>query len=324
MSSISPMKVIQTVGSQETSLYESIGQSAVNEGKTETVYQSVERNEANESEYGDNNSPIRFNKSGTIINIHSSLENNEPESDRLKSNTLRINFDTVKKDKQKRIYTVEDDLRQELEKKLRFILSQRDLYEMNQIVYRCVSCNCQFSQEGKKSNKFPEIRCPDCKSTFVAEVHELSKSLDKPKYTERVSPAADIVKDSVVGDEQLKMFCLLNGCYVTSNNAKRSFQLSGPFATDSRLYLTSNKLMWLCADNERDTDIELCVTQLMSNLVEIERPAENIALINFLDETQNKCELWRRYFETKDIADSFLKAIAQSWEKLFGVPLFNT
>uniref|UniRef100_A0A1A9UWT1 LIP1 domain-containing protein n=1 Tax=Glossina austeni TaxID=7395 RepID=A0A1A9UWT1_GLOAU len=795
LSSISPMKIVQTIDNQETALYESIEQTAV-KGKTETVYQSIERNETNESEYGDNNSPIRFNKSGTIINTYSSLENNETQSsepeedeetyivytsdnkdaifltkssnflrerdpltertktkwslkilescDRLKSNTLRINFDTVKKDKQERVYTVEEDLCQELEKKLRFILSQRDLYEMNQIVYRCVNCKCQFSQEGKKSNKFSEIRCPDCKSTFVAEIHELSKSLDKPKYTERLSPAADIVKElpnaiitppiveqesypvaneeptdddnsigsanslnasssisqitsnnsdsslnsnqtcfidsstnlnnnrieelktngesdidiisnpsqssievldrdgnrqtseerhisqtsrlettdnfsntrsalegeigndlgerdneervnlivkeianpektfvsqvnltessssgsftdsictayeqqaqklanktkellhldakpqpcdnltlikeaegiaieknesiglssrfgaffqstnmlmssskkmidaedsaakgnsgdscqpykfnyvdfndidhrlklyfyqtkfeeknehfkwtvkgriysqqssntcnglvvmstckfylmeayasenddvkkwlrpimsctvdrlqqvqllpwkiglafqlkdwgsfllllhdisrtnslllhfannslpaqcdliyqpaeklvknlsSVVGDEQLKMFCLLNGCDVTSDNAKRCFQLSGLFATDSRLYLTSNKLMWLCADNEHDTDIELCVMQLMSNLVEIERPAENITLINFLDETHNKCELWRCYFETKDIADSFLKAIAQSWEKLFGVPLFNT
>uniref|UniRef100_A0A1A9ZHJ2 G domain-containing protein n=1 Tax=Glossina pallidipes TaxID=7398 RepID=A0A1A9ZHJ2_GLOPL len=67
-----------------------------------------------------------------------------------------------------------------------------------------------------------------------------------------------------------------------------------------------------------------CVMQLMWNLMEIKRPAENIALINFLDETHNKCELWRCYFETKDIADSFLNGIAPSWEKLFGVPLCNT
>uniref|UniRef100_A0A1A9ZQW9 ZAD domain-containing protein n=1 Tax=Glossina pallidipes TaxID=7398 RepID=A0A1A9ZQW9_GLOPL len=67
-----------------------------------------------------------------------------------------------------------------------------------------------------------------------------------------------------------------------------------------------------------------CVMQLMSNLVEIERPGENIALINFLDETHNKCELWRCHFETKDIADGFLNAVVQSWENLFGVPLFTT
>lgn len=30
--------------------------------------------------------------------------------DRTKSNTLRLNFDTVKKDKQERVYTVEEDL----------------------------------------------------------------------------------------------------------------------------------------------------------------------------------------------------------------------
>ncbi|KAL9877467.1 uncharacterized protein ACN2A1_013824 isoform 4-T5 [Glossina fuscipes fuscipes] len=725
-SSISPIKIMQTIDNQEASLYENIEQSAVNESKTETLHQSIERHETNESECGDNNSPIRFNKSGTIINIYSSVENNESESsepeedeetyivytsdnkdaifltkssnflrerdpltertktkwslkilescDRLKSNTLRINFDTVKKDKQERVYTVEEDLCQELEKKLRFILSQRDLYEMNQTVYRCVNCNCQFSQEGKKSNKFqgsanslnasssisqitsnnsdsslnsnqtcfidsstnlnnnnrienlktngesdidiisnpsqssievldrdgnrkiseerhicqaPHVEAIDNfsntrstferqvgnflnerdeeerlnlivkkiakpETTFVSQVNltessssgsftdsictayeqQAQKSANKTKellqldakpqlsdnltltkeadgfaiekdesiglsskcgaffqstnilmssskklndaenaaakgssngscqpykfnytdfndidhrlklyfyqtkfeekdehfkwtvkgriYSQQSSntcnglvvmstckfylmeayasenddvkkwlrpimsctvdrlqrvqllpwkiglafqlrdwgsfllllhdisrtnslllhfannslpaqcdliyqPAEKLVKSlvCVVGDEQLKMFCLLNGCDVTCDNAKRSFQLSGLFATDSRLYLTSHKLLWLCADNEHDTDIELCVMQLMSNLVEIERPTENIALINFLDETHNKCELWRCSFETKDLADSFLNAVAQSWEKLFGVPLFN-
>uniref|UniRef100_A0A1A9WES2 LIP1 domain-containing protein n=1 Tax=Glossina brevipalpis TaxID=37001 RepID=A0A1A9WES2_9MUSC len=797
-SSISSIKTIPIDSNQETSVFEDMEQSAVNQSKTDTFYQTAKNNITNENEHEDNNSLAnQINESSRAINdIYSSATNNESENsepeedeetyivytsgskdaifltkssnflrerdpltertktkwslkilescDRLKSNTLRINFDTVKKDKQERVYTVEEDLCQELEKKLRLILSQRDLYEMNQIVYRCVNCNCQFSQEEKKSNKSTEIHCPDCKSAFVAEIHELSRSLEKSRCTEKLSPAADIVKDlpaaiitpllveeenslvtndertdddnsigsanslnasssisqitsnnsdsslnsnqtcfidrsthinhdrieelktngesdidiisnpsqssievldrdgnrkiseercisqapnletindfsydpstlerefenainekeneinkngivetnvkseiapvaqfnltessssgsftdsicttyeqqaqklanktkefpqleaklqasdnltiikevdgfasekdenlglssrfgaffqstnmlmtsskklieseasaaknnnsnscqpykfnyvdfndidhrlklyfyqtkfeekdehfkliikgriynqqssnicnglvvmstckcylmeayasenddvkkwlrpimsctvdrlqqiqllpwkiglafqlrdwgsfllllqdisrtnslllyfannslpaqcdliyqpakslvkrlsSFVGDEQLNMFCLLNGCDVTCDNAKRSFQLSGLIATDSRLYLTSNKLLWLCEDNEHDNDIELCVMQLMSNLVEIERPAENVALINFLDETHNKCELWRCYFETSDLAASFLNAIAQSWEKLFGVPLFNT
>ncbi|XP_023296483.2 uncharacterized protein LOC111679191 isoform X2 [Lucilia cuprina] len=110
--------------------------------------------------------------------------------DRIKSNTLRINFDTVKKDKQERVYTVEEDLCQELEKKLRDILSQRDLTEMNQTIYRCVNCSCQFSQETKSKLKNSEIRCPDCKSCFVAEIHEIPKSLEKTNLVDKLSPAS--------------------------------------------------------------------------------------------------------------------------------------
>ncbi|XP_075149395.1 uncharacterized protein LOC142223398 isoform X2 [Haematobia irritans] len=113
--------------------------------------------------------------------------------DRIKSNTLRINFDTVKVDKQERVYTVEEDLCQELEKKLRDILSQRDLTEMNQTIYRCVNCNCQFSQEIKNTKQHFDIRCPDCKSTFIAEIHEIPKSLEKAATTslvDKLSPAS--------------------------------------------------------------------------------------------------------------------------------------
>ncbi|XP_061396733.1 dynein axonemal assembly factor 1 homolog [Musca vetustissima] len=111
--------------------------------------------------------------------------------DRLKSNTIRLNFDTVKVDKQERIYTVEEDLCQELEKKLRDILSQRDLSEMNQTIYRCVNCSCQFSQEIKNKIKNIEIRCPDCKSCFVAEIHVIPKSLEKSNILmDKLSPAS--------------------------------------------------------------------------------------------------------------------------------------
>ncbi|XP_004533912.1 uncharacterized protein LOC101448579 isoform X1 [Ceratitis capitata] len=109
--------------------------------------------------------------------------------DRIKSNTIRINFDTIRADKRERIYTVEDGLCQELERKLRDILSQRDLTEMNQTVYRCVNCTCQFAVETKYKSHHQDIHCPDCKSSFVAEIHDIPK----PKMdlvAEKLSPAA--------------------------------------------------------------------------------------------------------------------------------------
>uniref|UniRef100_A0A6P4EPI0 Serine/threonine-protein kinase 11-interacting protein n=1 Tax=Drosophila rhopaloa TaxID=1041015 RepID=A0A6P4EPI0_DRORH len=101
--------------------------------------------------------------------------------ERLKSNTLRMNFDTMRKDKQERIYCVENTLCQALEKKLRDILSLRDLTEMNISIYRCVNCLTQFTIEQKsKRYKTKDLRCPDCRSEYVAEVTELSTSLNKP------------------------------------------------------------------------------------------------------------------------------------------------
>ncbi|XP_017153705.1 serine/threonine-protein kinase 11-interacting protein isoform X1 [Drosophila miranda] len=124
--------------------------------------------------------------------------------ERLKSNTLRINFDTLRKDKQERIYCVENTLCQELEKKLRDILSQRDLTEMNIKIYRCVNCLIQFSMEQKiKRYRTEQLRCPDCRSVHVAEVTDLSTSLDKPSVEvaaePKLSPALIVEESPAMG-----------------------------------------------------------------------------------------------------------------------------
>ncbi|XP_037731171.1 serine/threonine-protein kinase 11-interacting protein-like isoform X2 [Drosophila subpulchrella] len=123
--------------------------------------------------------------------------------ERVKCNTLRIIFDTMRKDKQERIYCVESTLCRELEKKLRDILCQRDLNEMNISIYRCVSCLTQFTIEQKsKRHKKKDLRCPDCRSAYVAEVTELSSSLTK--HSEEVvaehkhSPPDILMEETVV------------------------------------------------------------------------------------------------------------------------------
>ncbi|XP_030377461.1 serine/threonine-protein kinase 11-interacting protein [Scaptodrosophila lebanonensis] len=131
--------------------------------------------------------------------------------ERIKSNMLRINFDTIRKDKKERIYCIENSLCQEVEKKLRDILSQRDLSAMNIVIYRCVSCNSKFMRENKQNQYRAEApRCPDCGSTFIAEVQDESSSLDKPsgknssvaaaqwQPSPNLSPAL-IVEESPVG-----------------------------------------------------------------------------------------------------------------------------
>lgn len=130
--------------------------------------------------------------------------------------------------------------------------------------------------------------------------------------------------NSAVMDEQLNMCSVLNCCEITCENAKRTFNVCCLLTTDSRLYLSSTKVGWLSTTDDHDNDdIELCITQFMSNLVEVEHCTDNVFIINFLDETQDKCELWKCTFETSENANSCLNAIAQSWEKLFGVPLIS-
>lgn len=121
------------------------------------------------------------------------------------------------------------------------------------------------------------------------------------------------------------MFSLINSCEIKVDDAVQSFPLSSLFTTDSRIYLSSGNISWLSVNlpSLNATDIPLSHTQLMSNLIEVEHPADNIFFINFLDETQDKCELWKCTFETKENAESCLNAIGQSWEKLFGVPLYS-
>ena len=91
--------------------------------------------------------------------------------DRIKSNVIRLNFDTIRKDKKERIYRMENECCQKLEKILREIMANRPLSEMNQVLYKCAKCNTQFSREvnpyfGKK-NEIGDLRCPECKNIYV-------------------------------------------------------------------------------------------------------------------------------------------------------------
>lgn len=67
--------------------------------------------------------------------------------ERIKSNLINLNFDTIRKDKKQREYRMDEKCCQELEKLLRDFLSARPLSEMNQVVYKCPKCNSQFCRE---------------------------------------------------------------------------------------------------------------------------------------------------------------------------------
>lgn len=68
-------------------------------------------------------------------------------------------------------------------------------------------------------------------------------------------------------------------------------------------------------------ELQVAQEQPMTNLIEIDDITDTSFTIHYLDEINNRTELWRCTFETNSCLDSTFKAIAQSWEVLFQVPL---
>lgn len=66
--------------------------------------------------------------------------------ERISSDVLRIRFDTIKRDKRERVYQLEKDEGRKLDDFLRDVLSQRPLSDI-MIIFRCLTCTLQFSQE---------------------------------------------------------------------------------------------------------------------------------------------------------------------------------
>lgn len=115
------------------------------------------------------------------------------------------------------------------------------------------------------------------------------------------------------------MLAILNECEISSDAKENNGHHLGLIITETHLYIIESIQNWI-ADRSPDGTIE-SYQQLMSNLVEIEKLADAKYRINFLDENQDKCELWTCSFETNSNAESTLNAISQSWEQLFGVSL---
>lgn len=66
--------------------------------------------------------------------------------ERISADVVRINFDTIKRDKRERVYRLDKDQGRKLDDFLRNILSQRPISDL-MIIFRCANCALQFSQE---------------------------------------------------------------------------------------------------------------------------------------------------------------------------------
>lgn len=66
--------------------------------------------------------------------------------ERISGDVVRINFDTIKRDKRERVYRLEKDQGRQLDDFLRNILSQRPITDL-MLIFRCANCALQFSHE---------------------------------------------------------------------------------------------------------------------------------------------------------------------------------
>lgn len=122
-------------------------------------------------------------------------------------------------------------------------------------------------------------------------------------------------------NEQLKMLAILENCETSIDDIITAQALVGLIITESELFLICPTHKWL--SDKYDVEIVTMQKQLMSNLVEVEKLDDATLRINFLDENQDKCELWTCSFIESSCLESTMNAISLSWEKLFGVPLAN-
>lgn len=123
------------------------------------------------------------------------------------------------------------------------------------------------------------------------------------------------------GNAQLKMLAILDNCETSIDETNTTLGLVGLIITEKELFLLCPTHQWL--SDKHDVEIVTLQKQFMDNLVEVEKLDNKTLKINFLDENQDKCELWTCSFIEDTCLESTMNAISISWEKLFGVPLAN-
>lgn len=150
---------------------------------------------------------------------------------------------------------------------------------------------------------FPDNSLPD------------SCSLD---YTISENITAKITK--LGGSSKIQMLCVLNECDKTLDGKSVSLKKLICVVTETNIILVQH-FNWI-SDDLKD-EIVSHSSQMMSNLVEVEQLSNKSFSLNFLDDIEEKCELWIIQFQTEACMSSTLNSIAECWEKLFGVPLLN-
>ncbi|XP_060865982.1 uncharacterized protein LOC132941813 isoform X4 [Metopolophium dirhodum] len=86
---------------------------------------------------------------------------------------LQLNFMTIRKNLNQRIYTMSDDDAKEFLNIISMQLESRTLSEMNQLVFKCIKCATIFCQESNRNVlKKRKNCCPSCDSYIIVQIEE--------------------------------------------------------------------------------------------------------------------------------------------------------
>ncbi|XP_050443704.1 uncharacterized protein LOC126847486 isoform X2 [Adelges cooleyi] len=87
---------------------------------------------------------------------------------------IQINFMTVRRDKNQRIYIMNNEDANAFVNLICVELESRTLSEMNQSVFKCMKCTTMFCQESNRSvfRDKRKNRCPSCNSSIVVQVED--------------------------------------------------------------------------------------------------------------------------------------------------------
>jgi hypothetical protein len=127
----------------------------------------------------------------------------------------------------------------------------------------------------------------------------------------------------LTNQKQIKTLTIFNECKVTIDEQHQINDTGALCVTDTDLFLTQIDTNWL-SDNNTTANITVSNRQEMSNLIEVDFVDETTFKLNFMNENEDKFEMWKLTFETTQTAENTIKTISSWWEKIFGVPLINS
>lgn len=90
--------------------------------------------------------------------------------------------------------------------------------------------------------------------------------------------------------------------------------------TNKRFAVLSGNWTWLLEEREKERP-EVLFQLSLTDMVECEVRTDTEFVLNFMDEQENRHELWCLEFESRYAAQKVLEAIQGPWEKVFDAPL---
>lgn len=125
-----------------------------------------------------------------------------------------------------------------------------------------------------------------------------------------------------VDKSPIKILAIYKTVEVSYEEIKNVQKFGCLIVTDSHLYLTKSDFSWTFENQKHE--IQIFAKQPMTNLVQLDTASDSTAFVlNFMDESEDRTELWKFEFESKSCVESSLKLLDDIWSKLFGVSLFE-